>query len=347
MKTFRHAMAVVAAAGALLFPVAAHAQVGTTGVIFLTIEPGARQAGMGGGGVALGRLGDATASFYNPAGLALMTGKSVTGMHNKALPELVDDFYYEFLGGTYSLGDAGGLGANITFYSFGNQEVTDGVGNVTGSIDSFDLAATMAYGLTLSSRTAVGGSFKVIYSSLSPYGAEAEQGTGRTFGFALDAGLLIQDILPRVNLGLVLQNVGPDIVYIDRDQADPLPQNLRVGLAWRALETEGQRLTVIYDAYKLLARDSGFFAFHLIGGWTDDPVEEELRQIVHMAGAEYLYADLLALRGGYFYDRVGHVRYPTFGIGVAYGLYRFDLSHVYAPDKPYAQGTRVSFGLVF
>ena len=41
------------------------------------------------------------------------------------------------------------------------------------------------------------------------------------------------------------------------------------------------------------------------------------------------------------------MKYPTFGLGVAWSSYRFDLSHAYAPDKPYAQGTRVSFGLVF
>ena len=41
------------------------------------------------------------------------------------------------------------------------------------------------------------------------------------------------------------------------------------------------------------------------------------------------------------------VEYPTFGLGLHYASYRFDLSHAWAPDKPYAQGTRVSFGLVF
>jgi len=44
---------------------------------------------------------------------------------------------------------------------------------------------------------------------------------------------------------------------------------------------------------------------------------------------------------------VGSVKYPTFGLGIKYGAYRFDLSHAYAPDKPYAQGTRVSFSLAF
>ena len=75
-------------------------------------------------------------------------------------------------------------------------------------------------------------------------------------------------------------------------------------------------------------------------------MDEELNQIVQMGGIEYVLADLLALRVGYFSDQVGRVRYPTFGLGFKYGAYRFDLSHAYAPDEPYAQGTRVSFSLV-
>ncbi len=343
----RRAITLLLVSFCLALPGVSEAQVSTAGVIFLTIEPGARNAGMGGAGVALGADAGATASFYNPASLALVPGKRMTGMHNKALPELADDLYYEFLGGTYSLGEAGGLGGNITFYSYGSQVRTDGVGNNLGNIESFDMAATASYGLSVSTKLAVGGSFKLIYSNLSPVGAGAEKGDGRTFSFAIDAGLLVTDLLPRTNIGVVLQNVGPDIVYIDRDQADPLPQNLRVGVAYRLIEAEDHRLTLVYDLYKSLAQNDAVFLTSLITAWTDDDLSEEIRQVVHMGGAEFVYADLLAFRVGYFYDEVGVVKYPTFGLGVVYNSYRFDLSHAYAPDKPYAQGTRVSFGVVF
>ncbi len=342
---FAAAVAVVLLA--VVTPPTARAQVSTAGVIFLTIEPGARNAGMGGAGVAMGGDAGATASFYNPAALARVNGSSLTGMHNKALPELADDLYYEFLGGYHSLGTAGGLGGNITYYNYGRWDRTDGVGNTLGTEQSFDLAATAAYGVAVSSKLAVGGGFKVVYSSLSSVGAEAEQGDGRAFSFAVDVGLLWTDLRPRLNLGIALQNVGPDIVYIDRDQASSLPQNLRVGLAYRALDEPGQKLTFVYDFYKLLATNKGSFLTSWVSGWTDDDLDLEFRQIVHMGGAEFLLADIIALRAGYFYDEAGYVKYPTFGLGIYYGSYRFDLSHAYAPDKPYAQGTRVSFSLVF
>ena len=339
--------AIIATAALCLIVPAASAQVSTAGVIFLTIEPGARNAGMGGAGVALGADCGPTASFYNPAALARVPGTTITGMHNKMLPELVDDFYYEFLGATHSLGGAGGLGGNITFYSYGKQEQTDGSGNVLGTIESFDLAATASYGIAISPRTAIGGSFKIIYSNLSPVGAEAEMGDGRTYTFAVDAGLLFTDVLPRLNLGIVWQNVGPDIVYIDREQADPLPQNLRVGVAYRPIDLSPHKLTLVYDAYKLLATHKSSFLLALVAGLTDDKMRDELDQIVHMVGAEYTLADMLSLRAGYFHDEVGYVKYPTFGLGLGWRTYRFDLSHAYSPDKAFSQGTRVSFSLVF
>jgi len=339
-------VASILAVTVLLVPVGTGAQVSTAGVIFLTIEPGARNAGMGGAGVALGAESGATASFYNPAALALMPGTELTGMHNKALPELVDDFYYEFLGGTHSMGSAGGIGGNITFYSYGKQMRTDGAGNNLGQIESFDLAATASYGISVSPKLALGGSFKVIYSNLSPVGAEAEKGDGRAFSFALDAGILLTDLKPGLNVGVVWQNVGPDIAYIDRDQADPLPQNLRAGLALKAIDLPSHRLTLVYDLYKLLAQRKNHFITSLVLGLTDDKMDEEISQVVHMGGLEYVFADLLALRLGYFHDKVGVVKYPTFGLGLKYSAYRFDISHAYAPDEPYAQGTRVSFSLV-
>ncbi len=331
----------------LLLPASLQAQVSTAGVIFLTIEPGARNAGLGGAGVALGADAGATASFYNPAALAFMPGSTISGTHNKALPELTDDMYYDFLGATHSIGRAGGLGANITYYSYGSQMRTDGAGNELGTIESFDLAITTSYGVRLRPRLAVGGSFKIIYSRLSPVGAEAEKGDGIAYSFAIDAGVLFTDVLPRVNIGIALQNVGPDIAYVDHDQADPLPQNLRIGTAWRAIDLPQHRLTLVYDMYKSLAQRERSFFTSLVAGLTDERARKELDQIVHMMGAEYTFSNLLSLRLGYFRDEVGRVKYPTFGIGLGWRSYRFDLSHAYSPDEPYSQGTRFSVSLVF
>ncbi|MCB0311926.1 MAG: hypothetical protein KDH84_01435, partial [Calditrichaeota bacterium] len=54
------------------------------------------------------------------------------------------------------------------------------------------------------------------------------------------------------SLGANLSNVGPKITYIDKEQADPIPMNLRLGLAYKLLDSEFNKLTFVYDINRLL-----------------------------------------------------------------------------------------------
>ena len=63
-------------------------------VLFLMISPGARASGMGEAFVAL--ADDATAVFWNPAGLAFQQGKEITLMHANWLPQFDSDLFYDF-----------------------------------------------------------------------------------------------------------------------------------------------------------------------------------------------------------------------------------------------------------
>ena len=74
---------IIVAAG-LLITVALQARPSEAGVIFLGIGPGARPTGMGDSFVAI--ADDATATYWNPAGLGFQTGKEATLMHVNWLP---------------------------------------------------------------------------------------------------------------------------------------------------------------------------------------------------------------------------------------------------------------------
>ncbi len=93
----------------------------TASVIWMTITPGARPNGMGEAFTALAN--DATASYWNPAGLAFVdtTRNELTLQHSNWLPQLADDLYYEFLGYATHIEGWGGVGGNITFMSMGEQ----------------------------------------------------------------------------------------------------------------------------------------------------------------------------------------------------------------------------------
>ena len=71
----------------------------------------------------------------------------------------------------------------------------------------------------------------------------------------------------RLSFGSVLHNIGPNMTFIDADQADPLPQSFVFGMAYKVLKNDSSSLMLTADVYKPLAAD-GFFSF--ISGWNDD-----------------------------------------------------------------------------
>ncbi|NOX67394.1 MAG: PorV/PorQ family protein, partial [Chlorobi bacterium] len=87
------------------------------------------------------------------------------------------------------------------------------------------------------------------------------------------------------SIGANLSNVGPKISYIDQDQADPLPTNLRLGLAYRIFQDDYNSLTIIGDASKLLVskRQSETNKDTVI------TQPSEFRSIEYSAGVEYWY----------------------------------------------------------
>ncbi len=299
-------------------------------VLFLMISPGARAAGMGEAFVAV--ADDATAAYWNPAGLAFQNGREITLMHANWLPQLVSDMYYDFLAYRQHFESLGGtLGGNVTYLSMGEQIHVDEHGVELGTFNSWDLAVTLSYATKLSEKLGFGISARYIHSHLAPIGAGTEKGKGIADGFALDVGILYRDLLIRgLSFGANLSNMGPKITYIDAAQADPLPTNLKVGLAYKLIDMEYNRLTLAVDTNKLLVVRRGEkaeeFYQALFSAWTDDKADKLISSI----GLEYVYNNMIFLRGGYYYDEDGKVKYPAFGAGLQYAQFRFDFAYVAA-----------------
>ena len=95
------------------------------------------------------------------------------------------------------------------------------------------------------------------------------------------------------------------------------------------------RLIVQAELNKLLVNLNHSF------GW-------EAENAIRHVGAEYVYANLLAVRAGYKYDKEGDVKHLTFGAGLQ--LVGFKLDFAYIPsstDSPLANTLRVSLGMRF
>ena len=247
----------VAIIGAITLPVHA-ASVSQATLLFLKIAPGARPAGMGETFVAI--ADDATATWWNPAGLGFQHKNEVTMMYSRWLPQFnLSDLYYAFISGTYEVPEWGTFGANIVFLNLGETVRTDAQGNTLGTFSSYEMAVTGTYGALIDQNTSMGVALKLAYSNLSPVGAGEEQGKGVATAIAADLGLLHKaTFMPGLSLGANLSNMGPKVSYIDRAQADPLPTTLKFGMAYKILDQEYNKLTIASDIDKELVKRDEF-----------------------------------------------------------------------------------------
>ncbi|MCD4848975.1 MAG: PorV/PorQ family protein [Candidatus Aegiribacteria sp.] len=300
----------------------------TASVVWMTITPGARPNGMGEAFTAL--ADDATASYWNPAGLAFVdsTRQELTLQHSNWLPQLADDLYYEFLGYAKYLEGWGGIGGNITFMSMGEQLETTSEGEELGTFYSYGVALTGSFGTEVAPGVSVGLGLKFIYDHLY------YQDSGKGTSFAADLGVLyhvpMDDLglgnIGRLNIAACLSNLGPNVSYGGNTENNPLPRTIRTGLAYIPFDSHLTRLRVTADYSKLLTS-------------VDDGFGTEFNENKWGTGAEFWYYDLLALRAGYIHDTEGisTIQGPTFGAGLQYSGFQLDMAFI--PVEENLQGS--------
>lgn len=347
----------------LLVAVALQARPSEAGVIFLGISPGGRPTGMGDSFVAI--ADDATATYWNPAGLGFQTGKEMTLMHVNWLPGFgFGDMYYDFFAYKHEIEDLGTVGGNVTYFYLGEMTRTNEEGKEEGKFKTYEMEATLSYGTMLSEDLSVGINAKFIYSHLSDKGAGAEKGSGTGHSAALDLGVLYHSEYG-VDVGAMISNIGPKISYIDHEQADPLPTNFKLGMAYYLFEDEYNSLVMTADMNKQLVRkgkDLGLGVPDSIDteeevtytdpiykaiftSWTD---EDGIKDIVWGVGMEYWYDNMVGLRAGRWNDDMGKIRSWTYGASLRYDSYIFDFSYLDAGDgHPLSQTMRFSLNVLF
>jgi hypothetical protein len=348
---------------------AAHAQLGQSSALFLRIEPDSRGAGMGNTGVAL--ADNANAMFWNPAGLGFQENSQVGITHANWLPEFDAGLFYEYLVGTYHVDGVGTFGGNVIFLNLGELEVIDGDGNRVRFDNTFEMATGLSYGRQLSETFSVGGGARFIYSKLSEGDGDSNSGTARTATFDLSAlyrsrPFNLFGVPTTFSGGANLANMGTYIRYAEEKQA--VPTNLRFGYAFTFDFDEYNSLTVANDFNKeLISVDSTGanpdpFYQAIFSSWesrpgelrpgNEDPAElSVIDQFTVGSGLEYWYADLFALRTGYFYEHPdnGNRQFLTFGAGLRWNIVGIDFSYLYTleEDNPLSDTLRFSLLLSF
>jgi hypothetical protein len=302
----------------------------TAAASFLLFEPSARASAMGNAYVAI--ADDANATYYNPAALADFNRRSVSTTFYKPVPNLASDIFSSFAAYTHPFDGIGNLGFSIIYTSLGKQFHTDAQGNSLGEFTSFGMGLGVSYGTHLFKNLSVGVTAKFIHENLSNSSnvqVGDERGKGAGTSFAGDFGLMWKP-QSRLTIGASLRNVGPNMTFIDADQADPLPQNFTLGVAFVPYKNDKSRFLITTDIYKPLPdREGGFFSFAT--GWTNDTPDAEFKDIDYKIGAEWQYTlseeSAFALRAGYWHDEDGKRKVPTAGLGLKYNWATFDISY--------------------
>ncbi|MBA4407564.1 hypothetical protein C0389_09840 [bacterium] len=323
---------------------------GEAAVPFLLLAPDSRAGGIGESGSGL--ADNSAAIFWNPAGIAFLTGSEFSFTHSNWLPQFNLDLFYDYATYYQYVPDlSGSLTASITFMNFGEfVRTSENSPDPIGTFRSFDAALTLGYATKLSNDWGLGFNFRLIHSRLSDAGAGQEKGEGVSTTVSFDVATMwrpehleipfLGDVGNNFSLGFNLSNLGPKIYYMQQAQADPIPTSLRVGLAARIFQDEYNSLTYTLDFNKLLigvADSSGKrpdFYKAIFSSWTDRPFTDVLKTINTSMGMEYWYGIpsdfMFALRLGFFYEDPNHGnrKFVTLGAGVRYDLFGFDFSYI-------------------
>jgi outer membrane protein OmpA-like peptidoglycan-associated protein len=351
----------------------AFSQTGMAAVPFLNIEPDARSSALGFTG--LTQVGNANASFWNPALLAVQSSGMISFSHSNWLPSIGANMYYDHLSLSTKLSEGRGLALDITYFNLGQQMARDERGTELGTFGNNEMAVRLAYGHQLTRKWSMGLAAQYFRSNLASGKLVMGEAVNPASGLAIDFGgyyssnvRLFSANDERFHLGYNLASFGSGVNYTEGRPKNPLPTKLRFG--WSYELTSGNNYThrfiLVNEFSKRLSRmeattlngQTAYEAMNpfsaLVKSWSPVDVSfgsqmqtlNTFNQFGVSLGAEYWFNELIALRGGYFHEHKlnGDRQLLTAGTGVRFNRFGVDFSYMNSTkkDHPLANTVKVT-----
>ena len=322
---------VVLAAGLVAAAVTAQGQTTphtiTTAVPILTLSPDARSSALGEAGVATSP--DANSAYFNPGKLGFVPYQYAASVsYSPWLRNITDDMSLSYLSGYGKIGQRSALGASLMYFDLGTIDYRTGGNLPNGTFSPKEYAFSVSYGQQLTDNFGVGISARYIRSNLvgTVNGNDARPGNAAAvdLGAYYSKDATIGTGLYNLAFGASILNIGNKITYNDVENPSFLPTTLKLGTAITREIDQYNKITLVFDASKLLVPSPYYEAGVLpndprivaknreiankpivsaiLGSFGDAPggFKEELKEINLSTGLEYNYNDLLYARGGYF-----------------------------------------------
>jgi Type IX secretion system protein PorV len=348
----------------------------TSAVPFLRITPDARSGGMGDIGIATNP--DANSNFINIAKTPFNSGSFGIGINYVPwLRDLsVNDVYLATLSGYYKFDEQQAISLGFRYFSLGNIQFTDQLGNNLQTYKPREFALEAGYSRKLSRKNALGLAIRYIHSNL----ATGTFSTGTYKAGSSVAGDLhffhhgAKENGAGLNYGLTLSNLGSKISYSSNaNDKDYIPANLGLGVAYTKVFNESNKITFGLDLNKLLVPtakldSAGNFSSQaaldkyrsksVVSSWfssfgdATDGAAEEFQEVGIGVGAEYWYNNQFAFRAGYFYENKnkGNRRYFTVGAGLKYNMFGINFAYLFPSGSGVSRNPLSNtwrFGVVF
>ena len=274
---------------AQLFPILGGQRAGISTAQFLKLGVGSRSSAMGDAFVAVAN--DASALYWNPAGLVQFDKNEVIFSHNK----WVVDINHDFAGAVYHLDETNTFGLAFTSLSMDQMKVTTEFAPFgTGEYFSFgDIALAVTYSRKMTDQFSFGGTVRYIEETLDKL---------KMRGVMIDLGTYYWTGLGTTRFAVTVSNFGnqlaPDgkVVLIGkREKSDwqsfSPPTIFRIGFAFEPYQDDDNKLTTAIQL-----------------NHPNDNSENVA------TGLEYSWRNIVYLRGGYLFN-VEEQNY-SFGFGV-------------------------------
>src|SRR2546426_1094996 len=253
---------------------------GTVSGQFLKIGTSARAIGMGGAQVAVAE--GVTSMAYNPAGIMVVGDYGFGATYTAWLASI----QHSFAGVVKNVPGLGAIGVSFILLTTDDiQETTPQYPEGTGrSFRASDYAFSVAFARQVTEQFKVGINGKIIQSYLF----DREIGTST---FAFDIGTLYDIPILQSHLGVSLTNIGKDLKFINETYS--LPTALRFGVLVDVMKDASNSLVTTLQIARINDSDERY-------NW----------------GTEYVFNNLVALRGGwkFAYDQEN----VTAGFGVRF-----------------------------
>ena len=234
-------LAMAATGFAQLVPNLGGQRAGISAFQFLKIGVGARGVAMGESFVAVAN--DASALFWNPAGLAGSGQNQVIASH----AEYLVDISHEFLGVSYHIGENDAVGISFSSLHMKDMEITTELQPFgTGRYFSFgDIGIGLTYSKKMTDQFSFGATIRYVEETLNVL---------KMRSVMVDLGTLYWTGLGSTRFAVTISNFGSDVqpkgsvtptngVTVSSFQSFSLPTVFKLGVAMEALENDDSRLT--------------------------------------------------------------------------------------------------------